>query len=69
MREESRAYIFTCDAPACDTKIIMETDELPDGFHGDVTEVSPAGGNGGSWFACKATHIRAAVEEALARRD
>lgn len=67
MREEIKVQVFTCDDQGCKARILVETDELPDGYHGTVSEISSFGGNGADWFACRATHIRAAVEGALGR--
>jgi hypothetical protein len=67
MREEIKTFAYTCDDQKCQARILMETDELPDGYHGDVTEVNSSGGHGADWFACRATHIRAAIEGALTR--
>ena len=69
--EEARVRIFSCDDPSCRTRIIWEADDegLPDGFHGDVSEIGSFGGRGAKWFACRPTHIRAAVEGAIERES
>lgn len=67
MRDEVTAHVFTCDAPKCRRKFIVAGEELADGYHGKVLEVGSFGGRDAEWFACKATHIREAVEGALAR--
>lgn len=69
MREEQKAYIFTCDAPKCDGQVVMLNDELADGFHGKVLEIGSFGGRDAEWYACRATHIREAVEGALAKAN
>jgi hypothetical protein len=67
--EEAKVKIYSCDDPGCHVRIICETDELPDGFHGEVTEVGSWGGRGGTWFACRATHIRGAVEHSMTKTE
>jgi hypothetical protein len=63
--EEQKVKIFSCDDPGCATRIVCETEELPDGFHGKVLEVGSFGGRDAEWFACRPTHIRGAVEHSL----
>lgn len=68
MREERKVQVYTCDVPSCPVKVMMETDELPDGFHGSVSHISGLGGNGAEWFACTERHIRGAVMASLNRQ-
>jgi hypothetical protein len=67
MKEKREVQIYTCDAPKCRVEAIVPDEELPDGFHGNVTEIGSFGGNHAVWFACRVSHIRAAVEGALNR--
>lgn len=65
--EDAQVKIYSCDSPKCRVRIIMESGDegLPDGYHGNVSWIHPGGGTGADWFACKAPHIRDAVEAAL----
>lgn len=67
--EDAQVKIYICDSPKCRTRIVWEADDegVPDGFHGKVFWVHPGGGTTADWFACKAPHIRDAVEAALAK--
>lgn len=69
MEEELKVTAYTCDDPDCRARILMEGGEPADGFHGNVVHIGSHGGNGAKWYACRATHIRAAVEGALGRDD
>lgn len=64
---EIKVTEFICDAPKCTTVIrISEDEEMPMGFHGQVTEISQWGGEFTEWYACRSAHIRPAVISALA---
>jgi hypothetical protein len=67
MKEKITVTRWSCDSPGCPVIHDEETDELPDGFHGTVTEISDLGEYGGvEWYACRAAHTRGAAEGALA---
>lgn len=61
------ADIYWCDQPGCNTPRFAEKGgDQPDGFYGSVVEAIGGAVSGSrSWFACKAEHIRGAVEHVL----
>lgn len=60
----AREYI--CDAPDCKVRRLVAGNDQPDGFTGTVSVPDIAGQD---WFACKATHIRPAVEHVVTPVD
>jgi hypothetical protein len=60
--------VSECDA--CGRRIYVDEADTPAaGFHGTVTEITPAyGGAPIPWFACRMTHIQKAVIAAI-RKD
>jgi hypothetical protein len=68
VRDEIQVTRYQCDKPGCPVVHHEEGHELPNGFHGAVIEITDIGGSGSvDWYACRAAHIREAVEGALAR--
>jgi hypothetical protein len=69
--EETSVKIYRCDA--CPTVHYREDDALPSGFHGVASESVDDGTTDGalivtaSWYACRESHIRYAVVNALAK--
>lgn len=62
---------YTCDGCGR-VHVVEEGDDLPDGYHLEVTHIGAHGGDGGKVFACRPNCIRKAVEnyrEAEAYRD
>lgn len=62
-QREVKGKEYLCDG--CGKSVVEMYDEPVLGFHGDATEISGAGGQGGSWFACRRTCIQNAVVNAV----
>lgn len=59
-----RAKQYICDGCGQEFIIPLSDPEPPFGFHGEVIEISDAGGRGGKWFACGERCIEKAVLKA-----
>ena len=61
---EITAQEFECDG--CGKTFLIEKDqEMPDGFHGDVSWIGVHGGRTAEWYACQERCIRKAVTQSL----
>ena len=63
-----QAEVYICDG--CGKRFVILDGDMPDGFHGTAYEMGSFGERPDvTWFACKAAHIRKAVENAITYRQ
>ena len=72
MKDKRTVEVYTCDAPGCrniEHYSGTPNEDLPLGYHGQVTEIGEWGAKGADWYACKPAHIKAAVLAALGKNE
>lgn len=67
MKATETVEVYTCDA--CGKEVVDLGGDPPLGISGMALEVSRTGGWTADWWACRRSHIAAAVKNALDRRD
>lgn len=66
--EKREVEVITCDS--CGREEYLLEHEMPVGWYvGDVLYYHGGGGDGGTWTACSAAHIKKAVIAAIERND